>query len=103
MSNAKIEKIKPPTMHINISSNIDAELEKAKKLLEFYQYISSIKDAEDYYTPEQVAKILGCTVPSAREYMRRPDFPRIECGKTVKVNRLAFLLYNMERRVKNEH
>lgn len=87
-------------MSVQINSNIDEELEKIERLLNVYSQLKNIQEAEDYLTTEDVARILGCTVVSAREYMSRPDFPLIECGKGMKVNRLAFLLYNMERRTK---
>ena len=87
-------------MAIKIETNLEQEIEKAKMLLDLYEKISNMQEAEDYLTTEDVAKILGCTVVSAREYMNRPDFPLIECGKGLKVNRLAFLMYNMQRRTK---
>ena len=87
-------------MAIQIKSNIDEELEKAERLLSVYSLIKNMQEEEDYLTAEDVARILGCTIVSAREYMSRPDFPLIECGKGMKVNRLAFLLYNLERRTK---
>ena len=87
-------------MAIKIETNLEQEIEIAKMLLDLYEKISNMQEAEDYLTTEDVAKILGCTVVSAREYMNRPDFPLIECGKGLKVNRLAFLMYNMQRRTK---
>lgn len=87
-------------MSVQINSNIDEELEKIERLLNVYGQLKNIQEAEDYLTTEDVARILSCTVVSAREYMSRPDFPLIECGKGMKVNRLAFLIYNLERRTK---
>ena len=87
-------------MSIHIQSNLDEEIEKAEKLLNLYSQIKNIQEAEDYLTAKDVAQILGVDIVSAREYMNRPDFPLIQCGKGLKVNRLAFLMYNMQRRTK---
>ncbi len=87
-------------MSVHINSNLDEELEKAERLLNIYSKIKEIQEAEDYLTTEDVARIMGCNIVSAREYMNRPDFPLLDCGKGMKVNRLAFLMYNLERRVK---
>ncbi len=86
-------------MAIQINSNIDEELEKAERLLNLYSQINNIQEAEDYLTAEDIAKIMNCTIVAARDYMNRPDFPLIRCGKGLKVNRLAFLAYNQQRRV----
>lgn len=90
------------SVHININSNVDEEIEKAERLLNLYAKIKEVQEAEDYLTTEDVARIMGCNIVSAREYMNRPKFPLLECGKGMKVNRLAFLLYNLERRTKEE-
>lgn len=59
----------------------------------------SLSDAEMYLTAKDIAEQFGCDIKSARKYMERSDFPVIECG-TKKVNRLAFLEYNMHRQLK---
>lgn len=87
-------------MSIEITSNIDEELQKAERLLNVYSQIKNIQEAEDYLTAEDIAKIMNCTIVSARDYMNRPDFPLIKCGKGFKVNRMAFFLYNLSRRIK---
>lgn len=86
-------------MAIQINSNLDEEIEKAEKLLSLYSQIKNMQEAEDYLTTKDVARIMGCDIVTAREYMNRPDFPLIRCGKGLKVNRLAFFIYNQQRRV----
>lgn len=86
-------------MAIQMNSNIDEELEKLERLFNLYSQINNMQEAQDYLTAEDIAKIMGCTIVAAREYMNRPDFPLIRCGKGLKVNRLAFLAYNQQRRV----
>lgn len=34
---------------------------------------------------KEVAKLMGCSVPVARQIMRRKDFPLVKCGKNLKV------------------
>ncbi len=85
-------------MSLEISSNIDEELKKAERLLKVYCQIKNMQEAEDYLTSEDIAKIMNCTIVAARDYMNRPDFPLIKCGKGLKVNRIAFFLYNLSRR-----
>jgi len=87
-------------MSIEITSNIDEELAKAERLLNVYSQIKNMQEAEDYLSVEDVARILKCTKNSARKYMHRPDFPCIKCGTGLKVNRVAFFLYNLSRRTK---
>lgn len=38
----------------------------------------------------EVAQILGCSLPTAREIMHRRDFPLIKVGKNLKVSQAAF-------------
>ena len=46
---------------------------------------------------KEVAKILGCSVPTARNIMRRYDFPLIRVGKNLKVSRKALEEWAMKR------
>ena len=52
-----------------------------------------------FYGTKEVAKCLGCSLPTAREIMRRKDFPLIKVGKNLKVERSAFIAWASERRV----
>ena len=42
------------------------------------------------YNTEEVAKILGCSLPTARIIMNRRDFPLLRIGKNLKVYKTAF-------------
>lgn len=46
-------------------------------------------------TIDEVAEVMGICVPTAREYMKRPDFPRISCGKKWFVSKTALFIYNL--------
>ena len=48
---------------------------------------------------KDVAKCLGCNVDTARQIMKRRDFPLIMVGKNMRVSKLAFEAWAMERRV----
>lgn len=52
-----------------------------------------------FYNPEQIARLLGCSVPVARQLWHRKDFPGLKIGKNFKVNRAAFELWCLERRI----
>ena len=48
---------------------------------------------------KEVAELMGCSVPIARQIMRRGDFPLIMCGKNLKVMKSEFIKWASERRV----
>ena len=48
---------------------------------------------------KEVARILGCSLPTARNIMLRADFPLIRVGKNYKVSEQAFLEWSKQRRV----
>lgn len=82
------------------NSAIDEEISKAQQLLDLLESLKSCEDSEMYLTAKDISKLMHCSEREAQNYMNRPDFPRLEVGKSVKVNKLAFLLYNLERRTK---
>ena len=47
---------------------------------------------------KEVAKALGCSLPTARQLMLRYDFPLIRVGRTMKVEQSAFLEWAAKRR-----
>lgn len=55
--------------------------------------------AVEFFGTEDVAKCLGCTPGVARQIMKRRDFPLIMVGKNMRVSKLAFEVWAMERRV----
>jgi len=56
------------------------------------------KDMEFIGTKE-IASLLGCSLPVARQLMRRKDFPLVKAGKNYKVMRKKFEAWASERRV----
>ena len=52
-----------------------------------------------FLTPKDVAKIIGCSVPTARKLFYRDDFPAIKVGKNLKVLKSEFIKWCSERRM----
>ena len=52
-----------------------------------------------FYSTEDVARMMKCSVIAAREIMRRADFPLIMVGKNMKVSKPALEQWTLERRV----
>lgn len=51
-----------------------------------------------FYGTKEVAQFLGCSIPTAREIMRRHDFPAIYTGRIIRVYKGALEKWAMERR-----
>lgn len=52
-----------------------------------------------FLNTKEVAQILGCSLPTARQIMMRADFPLIRVGKNMKVEAQAFQDWAKHRRV----
>ena len=52
-----------------------------------------------FLTPMDVAKIIGCSVPTARKLFYLDDFPAIKVGKNLKVLKSEFIKWCSERRM----
>ena len=52
-----------------------------------------------FLNTKDVAKVLNCSVPTARHLMMRADFPLIKVGKNLKVEEQAFIEWANKRRV----
>lgn len=52
-----------------------------------------------FLNTKDVAKALGCSLPTARQIMRRQDFPLIRVGKNMKASNSAFLKWAETRRI----
>ncbi len=52
-----------------------------------------------FYTTADVARCLGCSLPTARNLFHRSDFPSIKVGKNYKVSKDAFEKWASEKRV----
>lgn len=50
-----------------------------------------------FYTTADVAKCLGCSLPTARQLFYRSDFPALKIGKNLKVSKDAFEKWASER------
>lgn len=52
-----------------------------------------------FLTTKDIAKVLKCSLPTARQIMIRADFPLIRVGKNFKVSEQAFREWSNKRRV----
>ena len=48
---------------------------------------------------KEVAALMGCSIPVARQIMRRKDFPLVKCGKNLKVMASKFMEWASTRRL----
>lgn len=48
---------------------------------------------------KEVAESLGCSLPTARKIMHRPDFPLIRVGKNMMVSKQSFIKWAENRRI----
>lgn len=48
---------------------------------------------------KEIAALMGCSVPVARQIMRRKDFPLIKCGKNLKVMKSKLIEWASVRRI----
>ena len=56
-------------------------------------------DSVKYIGTKEVARILGCSLPTARNIMLRADFPLLRIGKNFRVNLQSFIEWSKQRRV----
>ncbi len=45
----------------------------------------------EFLTPMDVAKLMGCSIPTARKLFYRDDFPSLRIGKNLKVLKSSFI------------
>ena len=58
-----------------------------------------LDDGMRFIGTKEIAKLMGCSVPVARQIMRRKDFPLVMCGKNLKVMKSEFIKWASARRV----
>lgn len=51
------------------------------------------------YSTADIAKILGCSIPTARQLFKRSDFPALKIGKNYRVEKTAFESWCNGRRI----
>ena len=57
------------------------------------------KNLMQFIGTKEVAALMGCSIPVARQIMRRKDFPLIKCGKNLKVMKAKLIEWASVRRV----
>ena len=56
-------------------------------------------DLMKFIGTKEVAALMGCSIPVARQIMRRKDFPLVKCGKNLKVMASKFMEWASTRRI----
>ena len=51
-----------------------------------------------FYGTKEVAEVLQCSIPTARDIMHRKDFPAVKVGRGLKVYKYALEQWAMTRR-----
>ena len=57
------------------------------------------KNMMQFIGTKEIAELMGCSVPVARQIMRRKDCPLVMCGKNLKVMKSEFIKWASVRRV----
>lgn len=60
---------------------------------------AALDDSMQFIGTKEVAALMGCSIPVARQTMRRKDFPLVMCGKNLKVMKSELIKWASERRV----
>lgn len=61
--------------------------------------VSRDADLMEFIGASEVADLMRCSVPQARQIMRRKDFPAVKIGKAIKVMKGALIEWARERRI----
>ena len=67
--------------------------------MEEKESIAALEDGMRFIGTKEIAKLMGCSVPVARQIMRRKDFPLVMCGKNLRVMKSEFIKWASVRRV----
>ena len=67
--------------------------------LQTLEEIKASDEALIFYGTEEVSVFLGCSIPTARQIMRRADFPLIMVGKNMRVSKKALKEWAISRHV----
>lgn len=83
------------------AEKMKAEQEQAKAIQEAIRADTAEHEDETpvFYGVKDIAKLLGCSIPTARDIMRRSDFPLIVSGKRWIVLRSAFIKWASVKRI----
>ncbi len=63
------------------------------------KFTVNLEDDMHFIGTKEIASLMGCSIPVARQIMRRKDFPLIMCGKNLKVMKSEFIKWASKRRV----
>ena len=58
----------------------------------------NLDDGMQFIGTKEIAKLMKCSIPVARQIMHRKDFPLIKCGKNLRVMKSEFIKWASQRR-----
>lgn len=61
--------------------------------------LQTMDEAFIFYGTKEVSEFLSCSVPTARQIMKRSDFPLIMVGKNMRVSKKALKEWAISRHV----
>jgi excisionase family DNA binding protein len=57
---------------------------------------------EEYYSVEQVAKMLGLKVPTIREYIKHGDLQAYRFGKVLRIKKEDFIQFTQSKKIRKD-
>ena len=57
------------------------------------------RNSMQFIGSKEIAALMDCSIPVARQIMRRNDFPLIKCGKNLKVMKSEFIKWASQKRI----
>lgn len=83
---------------MNFLSDLSRQNEGGKFMSKTNLFSEEMSDMQ-FIGSKEIAALMGCSVPVARQIMRRKDFPLIKCGKNLKVMKSEFVKWASTRRI----
>lgn len=80
-------------MQVNLDTNLDEQLEKAKSILRILQDIDNQILKLQFISIQDFQNITGWSKPTVQDLYNRPDFPSCDYGKEKKAEIHAIIEY----------
>ena len=93
------DRIKSEERRVILKGGTSWKEELREVIAEALKLCNNMDEFEKHLSKYGVAKVLGCSLPTARRIMQREDFPLIRVGKNMKVSPEALREWMKNRRV----
>ena len=57
---------------------------------------------EEYYSVEQVAKMLGLKIPTIREYIKRGDLQAYKFGRVLRIKKEDYIEFTKSKKIRKD-